>query len=101
MTILVPIALLTRGQLSATAGSLPKIKGPVTLHNDNDTINCKHAIIGKKNCVSVHTTTKMIKLSLDDYDNDFKMAHLNDFFQPDDNDTFLTNQRAYTSYRIV
>ena len=22
--------------------------GPVTLHNDNDTINCKHAIIGKK-----------------------------------------------------
>jgi hypothetical protein len=23
-------------------------KGPVTLHNDNDTINCKHAIIGKK-----------------------------------------------------
>jgi hypothetical protein len=44
----------------------------------------------------------MIKLSLDDNDNDFKIAHLSDFFfQPDDNDKFLTNQRAYTSYRIV
>jgi hypothetical protein len=42
----------------------------------------------------------MIKLSFDD--NDLKIAHLSDvFFQSDDNGKFLTNQRAYTSYRIV
>ena len=32
-------------------------KGPVTLHNDNDTINCNYAIIWKKIGVSIHTTT--------------------------------------------
>jgi hypothetical protein len=54
----------------------------------------------QKHRASVHTTTKMIKLSLND--NDFKIAHLSDFFfQSDDNDKFLTNHRAYTSYRIV
>jgi hypothetical protein len=47
-------------------------------HYTTITINCKHAIIGKKNCVSVNTTTKMIKLSFDD--NDFKISHLRDFF---------------------
>jgi hypothetical protein len=43
----------------------------------------------------------MIKLSFEDNDNDFKIAQVSDFFfQSDDNDKFLTNQRAYTSYRI-
>jgi hypothetical protein len=54
-------------------------------------------MIGEKNYVGVHTTTKMIKLSFDD--NDFKIAHPSDKFN--DNDKFLTNQRAYTSYRCV
>jgi hypothetical protein len=39
----------------------------------------------------------MIKLS-SDY-NDFKIAHLANFFQS--GDLFLINQRAYTSYHIV
>ena len=43
---------------------------------------------------------KMIKLSFND--NDFKVAHLSDFFsQSDDNDNFLNNQRTYTSYLIL
>ena len=41
----------------------------------------------------------MIKLS-SDY-NDFKIAHLANFFQSGDNNKFLINQRAYTSYHIV
>jgi hypothetical protein len=44
--------------------------------------------------------TKTIKLLSFD-DNDFKIAHPSDFFLSDDNDTFLTNRRVYTSYRIV
>jgi hypothetical protein len=45
----------------------------------------------------------MIKLSFEDNDNDFKITHAGErfFFQSDDNDKFLTNQRAYTSYRTV
>jgi hypothetical protein len=52
----------------------------VTLHNYNDTITCKHAMIDKKIMLvfTVHTTTKTIKISFDD--NDFKIAHPSDFF---------------------
>jgi hypothetical protein len=45
-------------------------------------------MIGKKNYVGVHNTTKTIKLSAFD-DNDFKIAHPSDFFQSDDDDKFF------------
>jgi hypothetical protein len=35
-------------------------RAQVTLHNDNDTITCKHPMIDQNNYVGVHTTTKMM-----------------------------------------
>jgi hypothetical protein len=44
----------------------------------------------------------MIKLSFEDNDNDFKIAQVSDFFfQSDDNDKFLTNQRAYIQVIVI
>jgi hypothetical protein len=48
-------------------------------------------MIGQKTKVGVQTTTKTIKLSVDD--NDFKIAHPSDFVRSDDNDKFF-NQLA-------
>jgi hypothetical protein len=46
-------------------------------HYTTITINCKHAIIGK---TIVLVSTLQRKWSFDDNDNDFKTAHLSDFF---------------------
>ena len=55
----------------------------VTLQNDHGTISIKKMSWGS------HTTTIAIKLSLDDNDSYFKIAHMSNFFQVDDNDNFF------------
>ena len=78
------------GLFERTIVSRPLIlpKAPVTLHDNNITIKKKI----KKNhspikCVSGHTSTITIKLSLND--NDFKIAHWSDYFSAEQFDRFF------------
>jgi hypothetical protein len=57
--------------------------------------------LAKKLCQCPHCNENDKIIVIEDNDNDFKIAQVSDFFSVGGNDKFLTNQRAYTSYRIV